>query len=173
MMMRKFLMSSGLGLACAALGAAHAQAYTNCNAQAERKWSGLTIEAVSQGDTCEDAVFTLVIRDKAGKPIWARAHIASQLLSFTDGPIASSKAMIEKLSGWISGEGFMQSADKLTLDGEFPFTVSSDIDQSDLKKYRKQKLPLFCYIQGMESGNCLAIDKDGGVVELGVQSFPG
>lgn len=155
------------------LVSSQALAYTSCNAQAERKWNGLTVEAVSQGDTCEDAVVTLVIRDKAGKPIWARAHIASQLLSFTDGPIASSKAMIEKLSGWISGEGFMQSADKLTLDGEFPFTASSDIDQSALKKYRKQKLPLFCYIQGMESGNCLAIDKNGGIVELGVQSFPG
>jgi hypothetical protein len=147
-----------------------AQAFTNCVGQAERKWNGVTIEAVSQGDTCEDAVVTLVLRDKAGKPIWARAHIASQMLNFSQEPAADAQAMIAKLSGWISGEGFMPRADKLSLKGEFPFTAN---DMDEFAKARKSKAPLFCYIQGMESGNCLAVGKDGGVLELGVQSFPG
>jgi hypothetical protein len=147
-----------------------AQAVTNCVAMAERKWNGVTIEATSQGDTCQDAVITLVIRDKAGKPIWARAHIAAQLLSFNQDPAVDAKAMIGKLSGWISGEGFMQSADRLTLKGEFPFTPE---DKAMMAKYRKAKLPIFCYIQGMESGNCLGVDKASAVVELGIQSFPG
>ena len=171
--MRKLLMLGAIGFSGAVFCSTQTLAYTNCNAQAERKWRGLTIEAFSQGDACEDAVVTLVIRDKAGKPIWARAHIGAQLMNFSQDSIANSKAMVEKLSGWISGDGFMTSADKLTLDGEFPFTASSDIDAKALKAYRKQKLPLFCYIQGMESGNCLAVDKDGAIVELGVQSFPG
>jgi hypothetical protein len=147
-----------------------AQAFTNCVAQAERKWNGVTIEAVSQGDTCEDAVVTLVLRDKAGKPIWVRADIASQMLNFSQEPAADAKAMNAKLSGWISGEGFMPSADKLNLKGEFPFTPK---DKDEFAKARKSKAPLFCYIQGMESGNCLAVGKDGAVMELGVQSFPG
>ncbi len=168
--MRKFFVSMILGLSWTA---ANAEAFSTCTAQAARKWNALTIEAIAQGDDCANAVVTLVIRDKTGKPIWARAHIAAQLLNFSQDPMADSKAMTEKLSGWISGESFMKTADKLTLDGEFPFAASSDIDAKSFKAYRKQKLPLFCYIQGLESGNCLAVDKDGGVVELGVQSFPG
>ena len=171
--MLKMWIVAAISATAVGISTAHALAYTGCNAQAERKWNGLTIEAFSQGDTCENAVVTLVIRDKEGKPIWARAHVASQLLNFSEQPSTDAKGMIGKLGGWISGEGFMTSVDKLTFDGEFPFTVSSDIEAAALKAYRKQKLPLFCYIQGIESGNCLALDKKGQIVELGVQSFPG
>jgi len=150
-----------------------AQAFTNCVAQAEHKWNGMTIEAASQGDTCSDAVLVLAVRDKAGKPVWVHAYIASQLLSFTDQPATDAKAMVSKLSGWISGEGFMQSADKLNVKAEFPFVLAQDGDAKNFDSYRKQKRPIFCFVQGMESGACLLQDKDGGIVEIGTQGFPG
>ena len=150
-----------------------ALAFTNCVAQAEHKWNGLTIEAVSQGDSCDQAVLTLVIRDKGGKPIWTRAHIASQLLSFSEEPASDAKSMIAKLADWISGAGYVPSADKLDVKAEFAFVLSQDVDAKSFADYRKQKRPIFCYVQGMESSACLVLDKDGGVVEIGGQRFPG
>jgi hypothetical protein len=152
---------------------ASAQAATNCVAQAERKWSGMTIEALSQGDSCDTAVLTLAIRDKDGKPLWVRALVAGQLMNFASEPAQDAKSMVGKLSSWISGEGFMPSADKLVLKGEFPFTRSENLDAKSFAAYRSQKRPIFCFVQGMESGLCLAQDKDGTIAELGFQMFPG
>ncbi len=150
-----------------------AQAFTNCVAQAERKWNGVTIEASSQGDTCADAVLTLVVRDKAGKALWTRALISTQLLNFSEQPAVDSKAMITKLSSWISGEGFMPTVDRLNLKGEFPFKITDGLDAKTFASYQKQKRPVFCYVQGQESGACLMLDKVGGVIEIGYQLFPG
>jgi hypothetical protein len=152
---------------------ADANASTTCVAGAENQWNGFTVEAFSQGEDCATAVVTIAIRDAHGKAIWVQAYIASQLLNFSQDPIADPKAMKKKLSRWISGEGFRQSVDRLNLKGEFPFTVSSDIDAKIFATLRKSKRPLFCYIQGIESGNCLTIDKDNNVIELGIQTFPG
>lgn len=151
-----------------------AEAGANCSASASRAWvGGTTAEASAQGPTCEKAVVTLVIRNKAGSPIFMQAYDTAFLMNFTQAPATNAKALGATLKDWISGDGFMTSADKLVLDGEFPFTVDEGIDKAALAKYRKAKLPLFCYIQGMESGNCVVLDKDGVVVDLGVQSFPG
>jgi hypothetical protein len=157
------------------LGAAvPAQAAGNCSASASRAWlGGTTIEAFAQGPTCEKAVVTLVIRNMAGNPLFMQAHDTAFLMNFTQAPAANAKALGVTLKDWISGGGFMTSADRLVLDGEFPFTVNEGVGKATLAKYRKEKMPLFCYIQGMESGNCVVLDKDGAVVDLGVQSFPG
>ncbi len=142
-----------------------------CTASASRSWvSGLTIEAFAQGPSCSQAVATIIIRKKSGEPVWVQSYITSFIMNFTQPPAANNKVLTTTLKDWISGEGFMKSADKLVENGEFPFTKNDD---GEFAKYRKSKAPLFCYIQGMESGNCLTVDKDGAVVELGVQSFPG
>jgi hypothetical protein len=171
--MRKVLTALMIMCSCAGVGSWQAQAFDTCNAQAERKWNGVIIEAFAQGDECANAVVTMVVRDKNGKPLWSRAHIVAQLLNFTDPAPSNSQAMFKNLRGWISGEGFMQSVENLNLKAEFPFTLSEQIDAKTFAAYRRQKRPIFCYIQGMESGNCLMIDKDGAVVDIGVQSFPG
>lgn len=150
------------------------QAEAACNASASRAWvGGTTIEAFAQGPTCEKAVVTLVIRNKAGNPLFMQVHDTAFLMNFTQAPAANAKALAATLKDWISGGGFMTSADKLVVDGEFPFTVDESVNTTTFAKYRKAKLPLFCYIQGMESGNCVVLDKDGVVIDLGVQSFPG
>ncbi len=145
-----------------------------CSATAARAWvGGTTIEAFAHGPSCAKAVVTLVIRNKVGNPLFMQAHDTAFLMNFTLAPAANAKALGTTLKDWISGGGFMTSADKLVVDGEFPFMVDEGVDAATLAKYRKAKLPLFCYIQGMESGNCLVLDKEGAVVDIGVQSFPG
>ena len=146
----------------------------NCGASASRGWvGGTTIEAFAQGPTCAKAVVTLVIRNKSGNPLFIQAHDTAFLMNFTQSPAANAKVMAANLKDWISGGGFMTSADKLSVDGEFPFTLDEGVDKDMFAKYRKAKSPIYCYIQGMESGNCLVLDRDGAVVDLGVQSFPG
>lgn len=161
-------------LAVLVLMSAVTPAAATCSASASRAWvGGTTIEAFAQGPTCEKAVVTLVIRNKAGNPLFMQAHDTAFLMNFAQSPAANVKALGATLKDWISGGGFMSSADKLVVDSEFPFTVDGAVDKATFAKYRKAKLPLFCYIQGMESGNCLVLDKDGVVVDLGVQRFPG
>jgi hypothetical protein len=167
--MRRLLMAAFLGLSFG-LGCAEAA----CSASATRGWTnGVTIEAFASGPTCAQAVTTITLRNRSGAAIWTRAHIATDLLNFSQDPTADGKVMTAKLKDWISGDGFMKSVDRLVTEGEFHFTPSEDIDKTTFEKYRKAKLPVFCYIQGMESGNCLAVGKEGIIIELGIQSFPG
>jgi hypothetical protein len=167
--MRKFVF--GIFIGCALMVT---PAYAACSASASRSWiSGLTIEAFAQGPSCAQAVATLVIRNNSGEALWAQAHVTSFLMNFTQPPATTGKALASTLKDWISGDGFMKSADKLVEGSEFPFTLDGGLNKDDFAKFRKAKAPLFCFIQGMESGTCLALDKDGGVVELGVQQFPG
>jgi hypothetical protein len=152
------------------LSASSAQAA--CTAQASHEWvKGLRVEAFAQGPTCAQAVATILVRTKSGEAVWAHSYITSFVMNFTQPPAASSKALTETLKDWISGQGFMKTADKLLESGEFPFTKNDDAES--FAKYKKAKSPLFCYVQGMESGNCLTVDNNGAVVELGYQSFPG
>jgi hypothetical protein len=159
----------GLLFSCTLMGV---QAEASCVASASRNWvSGLTIEAFAQGPSCAQAVAVISIRKKSGEAVWVQSYITQNVMNFTQPAAATSKVLTATLKDWISGEGFMKSADKLVEGGEFPFTKNDD--DETFNKYRKAKSPLFCYIQGMESGNCLTVDKSGSVVELGVQSFPG
>ncbi len=144
-----------------------------CNAAASRLWAGVKIEASTSGPNCLQAVVTISLRKGNGEAVWTQSYIAKQLLNFSQINSSDTKAMAKALGDWISGEGFMKSADALKLDGEFPFTPAEGIDAATLAQYRKAKFPLFCYIQGMESGNCLAKNKDGDLIEFGLQSFPG
>ncbi len=160
-------------LALLVMASVSSAAQAACTASVTRSWvKGFTIEATAQGPTCAQAVATLVIRKKSGEPVWVQAYVTSFLMNFSQMPAANSKVLSSTLKDWISGDGFQKSADKLVEDGEFPFTVDEGIDATAMKRYRKNKAPLFCYIQGMESGNCLTTDSDGAIVDLGVQSFP-
>lgn len=168
----KFVVSAFLLMAMP-LHFALAKDSASCSGVVSRTWiANLRIEALASGPSCKDAVAVLTIRKASGQVLWTRAHAARELLNFTQDPITDSKSMTVKLKEWMSGDGFMNSADKLTESGEFPFTRAEGVNQTMFKKYQASKLPVFCYVQGMESGNCLIVDK-GTVVELGIQSFPG
>ncbi|MGD9979604.1 MAG: hypothetical protein AB7H66_07400 [Hyphomonadaceae bacterium] len=180
------------GLATFALAACLQQtdeeraAATPCNASASDRWrpvgSGeFNIEATASGPNCERAVATLVIRDSEGRVAWAEAFPTEDVMV-----LASARdggAMEVALSGWINPEAntMMQSTSALPewpvnadapQNGEFPFYPEPGYDRESYTRLRANNLPLYCFVQGMESTACLALS-DGGLERIGVQSFPG
>lgn len=55
--------------------------------------------------------------------------------------------------------------------GEFPF-YPEGFTREAYNALRAAHLPLYCYVQGMESMACIVYG-DGGVDKVGVQTFPG
>ena len=56
--------------------------------------------------------------------------------------------------------------------GEFPFYPDDGVDREAYATLRTQNLPLFCYVQGMESLRCVAFNQ-GEIGSVGLQLFPG
>jgi len=152
---------------------AASQAEASCRASASRSWGQHKIEASAAGPNCANAVLTLVVRADDNYAVWTKTYVADQLMNFSDSPAANAAAMKAKLKDWISGDGFMKTADQLQTSGEFPFTPAGDLNPGTMEDAVKNRSPVFCFIQGSESGQCLAEIWDGEVVELGVQAFPG
>ena len=57
--------------------------------------------------------------------------------------------------------------------GEFPFYTNEGVKRDAYTQTRKANLPMFCYVAGMESEACLVLTKDGTIIKIGSQSFPG
>jgi hypothetical protein len=56
---------------------------------------------------------------------------------------------------------------------EFPFYLEPEWnDRVGYEELRARNAPMYCYVQGMESLACLAL-QDGQLYKIGVQSFPG
>ena len=163
-----------------------------CDVRATRIWQSdhskpFTVDAFSSGPDCSNAVVSLVIRSKTGKPEFWFSSPAADLAAFTtinEKPIANSKAMKAALEQWIglATKPILDGFDKLPdwkagdagpTQSEFPFRVNDAITRDDYIKWRKSKRALFCFVQGMESANCLIVNDSGSIIEVGIQSFPG
>jgi hypothetical protein len=174
-----------IGATISALVFGAAGAWADCDALARAKWAGsgqsFSAEASAQGPTCDNAVVTMVLRDPNGKPVWVESFVAAQVMPFAG--VVERKAMTAALAEWIDQKSStLPRSDKLPdwpegaeapQAGEFPFYPDEGVDREFYMKLRGQKLPLFCYVQGMESMACVALDKDGGLTKVGVQTFPG
>jgi hypothetical protein len=105
-------------------------------------------------------------------------------MTFQNLPKLSTQAMVEQLRSWIAPDkrlsssanlpDWPQSANDGTLppNAEFPFRVAEGLDRETYLKTRKTKLPLLCFVTGMESQTCLVLEGDT-VTVMGTQSFPG
>ena len=177
---------SRAGLAAVVLLTLSAEANAaDCNAAARTRWAeanGYTAEAYANGSDCANAVVTLVVRGQDNRPRHVFAAPAGTLMPFAG--LANLAGMKRTLGEWISQDNLvLQTAGKLPdwpegantpLEGEFPFYVDEDIDRDAYMKARDADRPLFCYVQGMESMACVALDPaNGEMTKLGVQSFPG
>ncbi len=159
-----------------------------CDATSEAMWGPIgpsdhpsyRIEAYANGGICEAAVVTLAIRARDGFPVYAWAGSAQHLFGLADQPdtAAMGKALAEwmdtagssiqttgALPPWDETEGQLNRA-------EFPFMPAEWIDKQTYEAMRAEKLHTYCFPQGMESLNCLAL-RDGQVEEIGLQLFPG
>jgi hypothetical protein len=164
-----------------------AQAHDNlCPAAASQPWRPLsgtefTVEAYADGPDCERAVATLVVRDAQGNVLYTEAAPSAHIMVLAQarGRAAMQVALAEwadasnnttmrttaALPDWPAGANAPAS-------GEFPFYVEPGYDRDSYLQLRESNVPLFCYVQGMESMGCLAL-QDGALNKIGVQSFPG
>jgi len=174
-------------VAAAAMGLAWAepsQAASACDVSVGFAWapSGqrpLRAEAVSHGPRCDKAVVVVTVRGADGTPLWVDARVAQFVMPFAG--VKSMKAMKAALGEWIRQDHQLKSTASLPTwppgaaqpaSGEFPFLPDEAVDRDYYEAARRARLPLFCYVQGMESMACVAL-KDGGMIKLGVQLFPG
>jgi len=173
-----------IGIAALALAGSVATAHADCGGLAHTAWvKGVTAEAMSQGPTCANAIVTVVLRDSNGKPLWVDSRIGAQVMLFADvsdlkkmnaalkdwiDQSRSQLARTDKLPDWPKGADAPKSGDG----GEFPFYPEGEIDREAYMKLRAAKLPMFCYVQGMESLACVALAPEG-ATKVGLQTFPG
>ena len=173
-----------IGAAVFALALSACTAQADCDARSRSVWAGshkgIVAEASAMGATCANAVVTLVLRDPTGKPLWVEGFVGANVMVFAD--VADKQAMTKALSEWIDQKGrTMVRTDNLPdwpkgaegpQSGEFPFYPDTGIDREMYLKLRAQKLPIFCYVQGMESMGCVALDGES-ITKVGLQTFPG
>lgn len=155
---------------------------SGCEARVTSSWTvgagtTLSVEARSLGDSCREALATLIIRSPDGTLLWARAYPASDTMVLRE--VGDVDGMTAALTEWI------EVGDKTTRDlpewpdeasapnaGEFPFYPDEGWDAASFSALREQGAPMFCHVQGRESLRCLT-SKDGAVSTIGVQTFPG
>ena len=183
--MRAFFIASLLALAAACAPAEEQEVLSDgCDTRATSQWvagdATYSIEATTQGPDGDRAVATIVIRDSSGVPDFAEVHVAGQVMVLAGA--ADPAAMQTALAEWIDPTrgGFQTSSElpdwpanaEAPASGEFPFYVGDGVDRATYLDIRGRNVPMFCFVQGMESLNCLARE-EGGLAHVGVQAFPG
>ncbi len=159
----------------------------DCNARYASAWepgNGQTymIEAITDGSTCDQAIAAFVVRGPDGAPLYYNIYQANQVMLLAGQPTKSD--MEAALFQWtmqdagadgVANTGSLpawQAGGESPDAGEFPFYPDMAVDQTYYEQLRAAKAPMICYVQGMESLACLAL-YEGGLVMVGVQTFPG
>ncbi len=184
--MRFVLIAGALALATACTPPAAQTADAGCAISVSTPWRPLsgtefTVEASTMGADCAKAVATIVVRNVQGDVIYTEAHSTEHVMVLA--PAHDSTAMRAALTEWIAPESntTMQTSSALPewpanadspQNGEFPFYPIEGTTREGYNEVRDANVPLYCYVQGMESLNCLAL-RDGALESVGVQSFPG
>lgn len=155
-----------------------------CDARATQNWSAggatYSVEAMAAGPDCQRAVATIVIRDGSGVPLYAEAHMAHDIMVLA--PARDEAGMRTALQEWVTYDSHTMATTGALPEwpahadgpqnGEFPFYPSESMVRDEYVALRQRNAPLFCYVQGMESMACLALE-DGQFTKIGVQTFPG
>ncbi|MBL8545870.1 MAG: hypothetical protein JNL81_05360 [Hyphomonadaceae bacterium] len=187
--MRGFLIAGLAALAVAACTPAaeqHGDLSEGCDARGVATWNtpadpNASIEAITTGPDCARAVATLIIRNGSGEPIYSETHIPSQVMTLAQA--GTPAAMQTALQEWVdpASNTTMQASSALPewpanadgpQSGEFPFYPAEGSTREIYNAVRGADAPMYCYVQGMESLNCLVL-QDGALESVGVQSFPG
>jgi hypothetical protein len=188
--MRFLILVAALGLAAcsaknqpASAPSATASASVGCVGLARSVWDAdaatkISFTATADGPSCANAVATLAARGADGKVLFVDVAPSADLMTLHDKP--SAEAMNAGLLEWIDPKNAAKTTADLPVwpkgapqpPGEFPFYPEDAYDQVAYEALRKQALPVFCYVQGMESLSCLVL-QDGGLNKVGVQAFPG
>ncbi|HVK80035.1 MAG TPA: hypothetical protein VM915_05430 [Verrucomicrobiae bacterium] len=182
--MRMILIAGVLALLAACAPAEEAGVMSEgCDARGAGVWpvgtENFSAEATSVGPDCARAVATFVIRNASGEAIWADARISADIMTLA--PAHDIAAMNAALTDWTTNSSTMQSTSALPewpanadspQSGEFPFYLNDGYARESYAAMRAANYPMFCYVQGMESLSCI-IYGDGGIEQIGLQTFPG
>lgn len=184
--MRMIISAAALVLAAACTPSAQPTASANaCQASASEQWApgggeALSIEAHSAGPDCAHAVATITVRDVSNEVVWTDVHVTAQVMVLAGAQ--DSASMQSALHEWIASDhpsfatsaalpDWPQGAEQPAA-GEFAFYVDESLDRANYVALRSRGVPVYCYVQGMESLNCLALE-NGIMTPIGVQTFPG
>lgn len=185
--MRAFVAAGLVALAVACAPAEEQDVMSEgCSARATAPWStsvdpNASIEAITTGPDCARAVATFIIRNGSGEALYSMTYNPSQVMTLAQA--RTPGAMETALAEWIdpAGNTTMQTSSALPewpanaespQNGEFPFYPEEGVTRELYNQIRAADAPMYCYVQGMESLNCLAL-RDGALETVGVQSFPG
>ncbi len=167
---------AALGACQEKVGAEHSSA---CAASASAEWSGLNVTAAVEGGDCASAQATLTIRS-VGVTLFSETHAAANVMSLAQANDAA--AMETALADWISSGNHTMATSGALPDwpagaeapqsGEFPFYPEEAMTRERYLALRAADAPLFCFVQGMESQACLAL-QNGALEKVGLQLFPG
>lgn len=160
-------------------GDAGQTAENGCPANASGAWENFQVEASANGADCATAEATITIRD-GDTELWSQTYPVSQVMVLA-GP-ESVDDMQRRLNEWVNPPGAARNSTgdlpiwttnaENPMSGEFPFYAEEGVDRAAYEAIRGRDTPMFCYVQGMESEACLALE-NGRVTMIGVQSFPG
>jgi len=165
--------------------ALEADAAPGCSAVVSRVWTpaggrNYRTEAFSNGDKCANAVVTIAVRASDGTVLWTDAAPGAHVMIFAG--VKTRGEMVKALGDWLAQDHMFKSSadfppwgpnDEAPKSGEFPFYPEAGVDRETYEQIRAQKLPVFCFVQGMESMACLTVTADGQIEKVGVQLFPG
>lgn len=187
----RIILASALALIAAACGqpaveGSRADLQANgCAASASGNWRPLsgvdfTVEASTAGADCATATATLVVRDAQGNEVLHETGEAAHIMTLA--PAQDVAAMDTALAEWIAFDNHTMpttaalpewpAGASQPQNGEFPFYQEEGVTRRDYNLLRQRNVPLFCYIQGMESLGCFALE-NGRLTKVGAQSFPG
>ena len=156
-----------------------------CEATATGEWRAspqatYQVQASSSGPDCTHSVATIAVRDSSGKVLWADAAASEHLMTLA--PARELPAMQRALAEWIDSNNRTIASSSALPDwpqgatapqnGEFPFYPEHHFDRDAYMTLRAANVPVFCYVQGMESSACVAL-QNGEMTKVGVQTFPG
>jgi hypothetical protein len=181
------------GFNAATIAQANPTPSPRCTAYASAPWTPrpairsaattFKIEAYSEGPTCEKAVVVFVIRSQTGDILFehsyrayavmttsyarTRAQMTSALLEWVTPTPDLNRAFFNDLTDWKAGA----DAPEPTAE-EFGFYPYPSISRGDYLRIRATRPPVLCYVQGIESSNCLVFEQ-GEFTKFGAQTFPG
>jgi hypothetical protein len=170
------------------VGAAAGSAVADCAAKVEVPWTsakqyGLTLAAHAIGPNCATSAVVLVVLDAKRNAQWSTTRLAQQTLGFMDG-ITDDASMTTALKVWVE-QRKPQSTSELPDwksgaerpvregNGEFGFYTNESTTRDSYLDTRKKGLPLFCFVQGIESTSCIAAAGADNIYEIGGFTFPG
>lgn len=184
--MRVFLIAGLAALAVACSPQEQDVMSEGCTARATAQWAtdadpNASIEASTTGPDCARAVATLIIRNGSGEPLYATTHLPQHVMTLAQA--STPEAMQTALHEWIdpASNTTLQTSSALPewpenatepQNGEFPFYPEDGVGRETYNEVRAANVPMYCYVQGMESLACLAL-RNGALESVGVQTFPG